>query len=187
LAWKDLTKEQFKYWRKIYDKADDDYEAQRKVIDHLRHEKDPEYGKPGWLGDYRNNFEDFEEYPFYENSTLELELYSGDEFIEEIKIPLTDKRMKKYFYDGFVDKTEEKDKYTKGTVFAKTEDRGGYCIGEFELPEDEEFSISKFEISVENIQGFKYVSRLDYDDNFIDYEVYPDNYNKDFDAWIVWS
>jgi hypothetical protein len=140
------------------------------------------------LGDYRNDFTDFEEYAFYsERSTLKLELFSGDKPVEEIEIPLTDKRIRKKFWDGFVDKTEEKKKYTKGTVFAKTEDRGGYCMGEYELGEDEEFSLDNFEICVEKIQGFSYVERLDYNDNFIDNDVYPDNYNKDFDAWIVWS
>jgi hypothetical protein len=187
LATMDLDEGQFKYWRGVYDKAEDDYEAKKELINHLRHNEGPEYGEEGYLGDYRNDFQDFEEYPFYEGSTLKLELFSGDEFIEEIEIPLTDKRIKKTSYDGFVDKTKKKKKYTKGTVFAKTEDRGGYCIGEYELQEEEEFSLNDIEISIETIQGFKYVSRLDYNDNFIENEVYPDNYNKGFEAWIVWS
>ena len=187
LAWMNLNEDQFKYWRGVYDKAEDDYDAKRELINHLRHDEGPEYRDEGYLGDYRNNFDDFNEYPFYEGSTLKVELFSGDEFIEVIEIPLNDERIKKTFYDGFVDKTINKKKYTKGTVFAKTEDRGGYCIGEYELQDEEAFSLKDFEISVETIQGFKYVSKLDYNDNFLDNEVYPDNYNKHFDAWIVWS
>lgn len=187
LAWQDLDKKQFKYWRKVYDKSEDEYDAQRQLIDHLRHEKDPKWGEPGFLGFYASDFDEINEYPFYEGSKLKVELFSGDDFVEEIEIDLTDNRIQKSFFDGYIEKTEEKDKYTSGVVFVKTEDRGGYCIGEWDLQDDEEFSLEKFEVSVETIQGYQYVSRLDYDDNFIENEVYPDNYNKDFDAWIIWS
>lgn len=187
IAWMELDKDQFNYWREIFDKADDQYDAKRELIDHVRSDGNPDYGNKGYLGRYYDWNAEFEEYPFYQGSIIQLELYSGEDLIETIELPLEDKSISKIHFDGFIDKTKKQKKYSKGTVFAKTEDRGEYCIGEFEIEEGEEFSINNLTISVENIQGYQYVSMVEYDDMSLMYESADDPYNKDFDAWIVWS
>jgi len=191
LAWAELDEDQFKYWRSKYDNAEDEYDANSELISHVRHGEGPEYGEPGYLGEYYNWHEDFEEYPFYEGSTIEIDLYGGKdgtEFIECIELPLTDKKINKSFFNGFIDKTPSKKKFKGGTVFAKTEDRGEYCIGEMELSEEDgDFSLEKFELSNEKVQGYQYVSMISYNDLTLDYEPADDPYNKDFNCWIIWK
>lgn len=191
LAWAELDEDQFKYWRSKYDNAEDEYDAQSELINHVRHGEGPQYGEPGYLGEYYNWHEDFEEYPFYEGSTVEIDLYGGKdgtEFIECIELPLTDKKINKSFFNGFIDKTPSKKKFKGGTVFAKTEDRGEYCIGEMELSEEDgDFSLENFELSIEKVQGYQYVSMISYNDLILDYEKADDPDNKGFDCWIIWE
>lgn len=190
IAWAELDEDQFRYWRAKYDNAEDEYDANSELIKHVRHGEGPEYGEPGYLGEYYNWLEDFEEYPFYEGSTIEIDLYGGEdgtEFIKCIELPLTDKKINKSFFNGFIDKTSSKKKFKSGIVFAKTEDRGEYYIGEMEISEEDSFSLDKIELSIEKIQGYQYVSSIRYDDMMLDYEVSNDPYNKDFNCWIIWK
>jgi hypothetical protein len=191
LAWMKLNKEQLRFWSKVYKDACDEYSANRELINHVRHGCEPLNDEVGYLGEYYNWQGEFEEYPYYDRSSLVLELYVGkdeSDLIETIEISLDDKILKKSFYDGFVQETTKKNKYTKGTVFAKTEDRGEYCIGEIDISDEEnDFSIGNFVISVEKIQRYQYVTMIKYNNLLLDFEKANDPYNKDFDGWIVWE
>ena len=188
LAWMKLDKEQLKYWRKIYKNTEDEYNAQRELVDHIRHSNDPQYDELGYIGEYYNWGDEFEEYPYYSGSKLVIELYSGSKFLETIELPVEDERIKKSFINGYIQNTAEKNNYKKGTVFAKTEDRGEYCICEMDISEEENnFSLDNFHIYVKKIQGYQYVSFIEYNNLMLDCEPANDPHNKDFDAWIIWT
>jgi hypothetical protein len=190
LAWIKLNKVQLKYWREVY-KSQIEYSAKKELVDHIRHGNVPQHEEPGYVGEYYNWDDEFEEYPFYKDSCLEIELFGdreGKVFLETIVVPLVDKRLKKSFFDGFVQATNERNMYKTGTLFAKTEDRGEYCIGEMDISEEEnDFSLDNFVVSVEKIQGYQYVSMLEYNNLNLDYENANDPDNKDFDAWFIWE
>ncbi len=191
LAWMELDKEQITYWRNVYSQSEMEIEAQSELIEHIRHGMSPLENEEGYLGEYYNWNDEFEEYPMYDGSKLIIDLYSGengDAFLETIEVSLDDERLSKSFFDGYTQTTSERKSFTKGTVFAKTEDRGEYCIGQLDISNDgNEFSLHHFNLSVEKIQGCQYVSMLEYNEELLDYVSASDPHNKDFNAWIIWE
>ena len=190
IAWMALDKGQIKYWSKVY-KSQSKSSSQRELVDHIRHGTAPEDSKQGYIGPYYDWNDEFEEYPYFEGSKLIIELFGGkkgNEFIDKLEISLDDKKIKKSFFDGFMQTSITENTFSKGIVFARTEDEGEFCRGEREITEKEErFSIEKFYLSVEKIQGLNYVSMIEYDDIMLDFEAGNDTWNKGFDAWIIWT
>ena len=190
IAWVGLNKGQIKYWGKVY-KSQSESSSQRELVDHIRHGSAPEENKQGYIGPYYDWNDEFEEYPYFEGSKLIIELFGGkegNEVIDKLEISLDDKKIKKSFFKGFIKTSITEKVFSKGIVFARTEDEGEFCRGEREITEKEDrFSIDKFYLSVEKIQGLNYVSMIEYDEIMLDCEVGNDTWNKGFDAWIIWT
>ena len=190
IAWMGLNKGQIKYWSKVY-KSQSEYSSQRELVDHIRHGTAPEENKQGYIGPYYDWNDEFEEYPYFEGSKLIIELFGGkerNEVIDKLEISLDDKKINKSFFEGSIKTPITEKNYSKGIVFARTEDKGEFCRGEREITEKEDgFSIEKLDITVEKIQGLKYVSMIQYDGIMLDCEAGNDTWNKGFDAWIIWT
>ena len=185
-----LNKSQIKYWSKVY-KNQSEYSANRELVDHIRHGTTPKEIEQGYIGPYYDWNDEFEEYPYFEGSKLIIELFGGkegNEVIDKLEISLDDKKIKKSFFEGVIQTSITEKNFSKGIVFARTEDEGEFCRGEREITEKEDrFSIEKFYLSVEKIQGLNYVSMIEYDGIMLDFEAGDFTWNKGFDAWIIWT
>ncbi|MBM3429076.1 MAG: hypothetical protein FJX95_09880 [Bacteroidetes bacterium] len=191
LAWMELDRTQLKYWSSLYKDAVEISQAQQELVNHIRFGSAPEENEKGYLGEYYNWDDEFEEYPYYEGSKLVIDLFTeknSSDCLQTIEVFLDDERIEKNFLQGYSRITIDTKDYTKGVVFAKTEDRGEYCIGELDISEETNvFSLSNFNFYIEKIQGFQYVSMIEYNGEILDYEYASDPYNKDFNAWINWG
>lgn len=177
----ELDKKQLKYWKKKFD--DDAYEARQELRDHLWDYEDGDeipdthFGK--W---YDQGSIVHAERAFYESSNLVLSVFRDDEEIETIDIPVTDQSIKKEFYDEFVP-NPKKDK-GKAYLHTYSSDRGSYCHGEFELPDGQQFQLSKLSLVVKHLFDHLIVWNICYDGEYLDDEGCYDSIGKGFEAEI---
>lgn len=177
-----LNETQIKYWKKKYKK--DSYDAQQELKDHLwNYDYDEEipdthFGK--WYD--QDSIVHAERAYYTEGTRLVIYVFKNDEEIEEIEIDVTDDKIKKEFYDEFV--INKKNDKGQAYLYTHSSDRGMYSYGEFELPEGQNFDVSKISLNVGRIIDDRFVWGVIYDGEYLDDEGCYDSTGKGFDAEI---
>ncbi len=176
-----LDKTQIDYWKKKY--KEDSYDASQELQDHVWNADWDDEVPPTHFGKWYDNDNCMHEEKVYysESSRLCIQVYKGDDQIEDFEIEVTDKSLKKHFHEEFVPKK------TKGTAYlwCRSSDRGMYCYGETELEEGEVFDRSKLSISVGKVFNEQIVTDINYDGMELDNEGCYDSTGKGFDADII--
>ena len=178
-----LDETQLAFWKKKY--KEEPYEASQELQDHVWNSDWGAEVPPTHFGKWYDNDNCLhEERAYYsQSSRLCVEVYKGDDQIEEFEIEVTDKSLKKHFHDEFVpNKKKEKG---NAYLWCRSSDRGMYCYGETELEEGEVFDKSKLSISVGKVFNEQIVTDICYDDMELDNQGCYDSTGKGFDAEII--
>lgn len=177
-----LTKEQIAYWKKKY--KEDEYDAQQELKDHVwNYEYDEDIPETHFGKWYDQDSIVHAERAYYgESSRLILTVMKDGEEIEEIDIPVTDSKISKEFFDEFVP-NKKKDK-GQAYLYTHSSDRGSYCHGEFEIPDNKPFDLKKISLIVKNLFDEAFVWNICYDGEYLEDEGCYDSIGKGFDAQI---
>lgn len=180
----ELDETQKEYWKKLYKK--DEYDAEQELKDHLWNYDYDEEVAPTHFGKWydQDNVEHAEKAYYSDSSHLVLNIFMNDNpfCIEDYDIAVTDKSIKKEFIDEFVPTK----KNNKGEAYLHTYsvDKGGYCEGEFTLPEGEKFELSKLSLTIGKLFDTNFVWDVCYDGEILDDEGCQDSNGKSFEAKI---
>lgn len=151
----EMTDVQYRYWKSKF--AQEGSEAKSELQDHLwnfEYDAEPEDTHFGKWHDQDGIIHDEKAY-YSDSSILNVTVYKNGENVEKISIPVTDKKLKKSFYDEFV--PSKKDNKGKGYLHVGSVDRGGYSEGSFELEPGEIFDRKELSICVGKIFGEQFV------------------------------
>jgi len=177
-----LNDTQIKYWKKKYKK--DSYDAQQELKDHLwNYDYDSEIPETHFGKWYDQDSIVHAERAYYtEGTRLVINVFKNDQEIEEIEIDVTDDKIKKEFYDEFV--INKKNDKGQAYLYTHSSDRGMYSYGEFELPEGQNFDVSKISLNIGRIIDDRFVWGIIYDGEYLDDEGCYDSTGKGFYAEI---
>lgn len=175
-----LTQEQSDYWKPRFDDEDIDGHGELKEhlweYDYIEDIPDTHFGK--WYD--QDDILHMERAYYSDSSFLNISVYKNDEFVEEISLPVTSRKLKKDFYDEFtISKRRNKG---ESYLYTGSVDRGGYCDGSFTLPEGEVFDIKKISINVGKIMNERFVMTVCYDGEGLEDEGCLDSIGKGFDV-----
>lgn len=177
----EMTDTQYKYWKAKFD--DEDCDAKSELSDHLwnfgydEEAEDTHFGK--WY-DQDDIIHD-EKACYSDSSVLNVKVYKNGDYVEEISIPVTDKKLEKSFYDEFV--PNKKDNKGKGYLYTGSVDRGGYSEGSFELDPGDVFDKKKLSIIVGKVFDQQFVWDICYGDyGILDDEGCQSSTGKGFDV-----
>lgn len=151
----EMTDTQYKYWKAKFD--DEDCDAKSELSDHLwnfGYDEEPEDTHFGKWYDQDDIIHDEKAY-YSESSVLKVTVYKNGDYVEEIEIPVTDKKLEKSFYDEFV--PNKKENKGKGYLYTGSVDRGGYSEGSFELEPGEVFDKKNLSILVGKVFDQQFV------------------------------
>lgn len=177
-----LSDDQKAYWKKKY--KEDEYEAGEELKDHLwNYDYDEEipathFGK--WYD--QDSIVHAERAYYTEGAKLCLTVMKGDEEVEEIELDVTDKKLRKEYFEEFV--PTKKNNKGEAVLYARSSDRGMYCYGEFEVPNGEKFDLSKMGLRVGKLFNDQFVWDVMYDGEYLEDEGCYDSTGKGFYADI---
>jgi uncharacterized protein (TIGR02145 family) len=178
----ELDKKQTEFWKKQYKL--ESQEAKSSLEDHLWNFNEDDEIPPTHFGKWFNqgSIVHAERANYSEKSKLIItEFRNGIQF-QTLEFSVTDKTIRKEFFDEFV--PSKKSDKGRAYLYARSSDRGSYTAGEYEIPDGEEFDLSKLTLRCGKLFETYSIWDLSYGDEIVISEGCLDSEGKGFDADI---
>jgi uncharacterized protein (TIGR02145 family) len=178
----ELDKKQIEFWKKQYKRGSQ--EAKGVLEEHLWNFNEEDEIPPTHFGKWFNQgaIVHAERANYSENSKLVITEFRNGKELQTLEFSVTDKTIRKEFFDEFV--PSKKSDKGRAYLHARSSDRGSYTAGQYEIPDGEEFDLSKLTLRCGKLFDTYSIWDLSYDDEVLISEGCLDSEGKGFDADI---